>query len=63
MIKEYIVKHGVCRCEHFDAYHEGYDWFHMTACKVHGCECKKFTKIGNFTFEDAPKKAQEELAI
>ncbi len=56
-------KTKVCTCEHFDAYHEGYFWFHMTACKVRDCPCQKFTLLGKFTFDDAPIKAQRELAI
>ncbi len=43
--------HKQCECKHFESDHEGFYWFHPTACKVKNCPCPKFRKLREATFE------------
>jgi len=61
--KKYEVKHGVCRCGHFEQEHRGFYWFHPTGCKIENCDCEKYLSIGQFTFDEAPKSAQENVLV
>ncbi len=46
------ILHKQCECKHFESDHEGFYWFHPTACKVKGCICQKFRKLRDATFSE-----------
>ena len=51
-MNDYLIKHKQCECKHFESDHEGFYWFHCTACKVKDCPCQKFRKLREATFEE-----------
>lgn len=61
--KEQECTFDVCRCGHFDSDHEGFFWFHMTACKVKDCNCQKYLKIQSYTWDNVPDSTVREGVV